>query len=38
LAYRARVKSGFAYRTGELSDKHIDRILAEVPKILPDKK
>lgn len=30
-----KVLANFAYRKGEMKDKDIDKILAEVPKILP---
>jgi cyanophycinase len=36
-APRGIVKAGYAYRKGELTDKEIDRILADVTKILPTK-
>ncbi len=32
---RAMVKAGYAYRQGELSDMHIDQILADLPRMLP---
>jgi hypothetical protein len=31
------VKAAFAYRKGELNDKEIERILAEVPGIVADR-
>ncbi len=32
------VKVNHAYKKGELNDREIDRIMSEIPKILPDKK
>jgi hypothetical protein len=37
LATMNRVKAGYAFRKYELTDKAIDQILADVPKILPTK-
>jgi hypothetical protein len=37
LAYRGTVKASYAYRQGELNDKAIDQILADLPGILPKK-
>jgi len=34
---RARIKVSYAYRKGELTDKAIEQILADLPKILPKK-
>jgi hypothetical protein len=38
LAYRAFTKTSHAFRKGELNDQHIDRLLADLPKIMPEKK
>ena len=37
LASEQRVRASFAFRKGELKDNDIDRILADLPKILPKK-
>jgi hypothetical protein len=37
LASKLRVRASYAYRKGELKDKDIDQILADLPKILPKK-
>ena len=36
-APRGNIKASYAYRKGELNDKDIDQILADLPKILPKK-
>jgi hypothetical protein len=36
LYNKRTVKSNFAFRKGELNDKAIKRIVADIPKILPD--
>lgn len=33
-----KVKVNHAYKKGELNEREIDRIMSEIPKILPDKK
>lgn len=33
-----KVKVNHAYKKGELTDREVDRIVSELPKILPDKK
>jgi hypothetical protein len=35
LASELRVRASYAYRMGDLKDKDIDQILADLPKILP---
>ena len=37
LASELQVRASYAYRKGELKDKDIDQILADLPKILPNK-
>jgi hypothetical protein len=37
LASELRVRASYAYRKGELKDKHIEQILSDLPKILPKK-
>jgi hypothetical protein len=38
LYNRQQVKVNHAYKKGELTEREVDRILSELPKILPDKK
>ena len=38
LYQKKTVKSNFAYKKGEFSEKEIDKILADLPKILPETK
>jgi hypothetical protein len=35
---KRQVKANFAFKKGELDDKKVDQIVADLPKILPDKK
>ena len=38
LYSKRTVKSNYAFRKGELNEAAIERIIAEIPKILPEKK